>query len=253
MQFKFLHCNIWNGGKLISNLIAFLQKEKPDVLAMQEVYNGHDPTMERRFRSIEVLQEATGLRHFAFAPAFSEDLASFSVQNGNAVLSRFPVMKHEHWFYDRPYDPHFTEGPGSNLKTPYNLQHVVLDLPGRNLHVYNTHGIWGNHGRDTERRLQMAQFILEKMSGIAPAALCGDFNVDEGTQTIANLSAALVNVFAPDRRKSSFNLDHKAPGTGYGTAVVDFVFTTPDVTTLTHRQPEDDVTDHRPLVCEFTI
>ena len=238
----------------MDNLIVFLRHEKPDVLAMQEVYHGHDPTMERRFRSFGVLQEATGLGHSAFAPAFSEDLPGFSVLNGNAVLSRFPIRKHEHWFYDLPYNPHYVGRPGNYHTTPYNLQHVVVGLPHRvHLHVFNTHGIWDEHGRDTLRRLHMAQVILERMAGCSPAVLCGDFNVNEGTQTVANLSAALVNVFAPNKRKTSFNLDHKPPRSGFGSAVVDFIFTTPEIVVRAHRQSQDDVSDHRPLVCEFSL
>lgn len=252
MRLKIIHCNIWDGGRLISNLIEFLRQEQPDILAMQEVYDGHDPLLEPRFRSIETLREATGLRHYAFAPTYQEAFKDFDVPCGNAVLSRYPIMREEVWFYDIPFQERFIDdGRGNRSQSPCNLQHVAVNVQRQVLHVFNTHGIWDTHGKDNPRRLRMGKTIAACMAEKQPAILCGDFNVNEGTKTITRLGEKLVNVFASDRRVTSFNLNHKPPKTGYAKAVVDFIFVTDDIKVLAYRQPDADVSDHRPLMCEF--
>lgn len=237
----------------MDNLIAFLRQENPDVLAMQEVYDVRDPTLAPRFRSIAVLQDALGLGHVAFAPTHNEVTDGRTLPTGNAVLARFPIARQESWFFDVPFQERYINTGRGDTHFPCNLQRVELDLDGKPFHVFNTHGIWYEHGRDNPRRLQMGQTIVDRMAGIQPAILCGDFNVNEGTETINRLGERLHNVFAADRRTTSFNVSRKPPGTGYATAVVDFIFTTPDIKILSHRQPDVDVTDHLPLVVELEI
>lgn len=252
MKFKFIHCNILNGGRLMDNLIEFLVREQPDILALQEVFDGREPTPEPRFRSIAVIKTATGLAHVSFAPTQNQVVGDSTLPYGNAVLSRFPAAQQAVWFYDVPFQDHLVVDERRGFtRFPCNLQHVTIDLDGKPLHVFNTHGIWDRHGKDNPRRLQMGQTIADRMAGIRPAILCGDFNVNEGTKTIDRLGERLTNVYAPDRRKTSFNVSRKPKNSGYVKAVVDFIFTTSDLKILSHRQPDVDVSDHLPLVCEF--
>lgn len=253
MKFKFIHCNILNGGRLMDNLVEFLRQERPDVLAMQEVFDGREPAREPRFRSIAVIGKAAGLAHVAFAPTQNQVVGDSTLPYGNAVLSRFPVTQTGVWFYDVPFQERLAVADRGFTHFPCNLQHVTIGLDGEPLHVFNTHGIWDRHGRDNPRRLQMGQTIADRMAGLRPAILCGDFNVNEGTKTIDRLGEKLTNVFAPDRRKTSFNVGRKPKNSGYVKAVVDFIFTTDDLKVLSHRQPDVDVSDHLPLVCEFEI
>ncbi|MDD5109924.1 MAG: endonuclease/exonuclease/phosphatase family protein [Patescibacteria group bacterium] len=250
---KFIHCNIWNGGRLLENLVPFLISESPDILAIQEAYDGHDALLERRFCSMDVLGAALGLRHRAFAATHNDVFPNFTVPNGNAVLSRYPIMREEVLFFDLPFKERRMDDERDFTKMPCNLQHVVLDVKGTHLHVFNTHGIWDTHGQDNPRRLAMVETINTNIRDKRPAVLCGDFNVNEGTTSIGNLDRHLVNVFAPDRRVTSFNVGRKAKGTGYATAVVDFIFVSDGVTVTGHRQPAVDVSDHLPLICEFKI
>lgn len=253
MRFKFIHCNILNGGRLMDNLVQFLVREQPDILAMQEVYAGGDTQLEPRFRSITVLQAATRLDYHTFAPTHNEPHSSILVPSGNAVLSRFPAIQEAVWFFDVPYQASLVDDGRGFSHFPCNLQHTRLDLNGIALHVFNTHGIWDRHGQDNPRRLNMGKIIAERMAGLRPAILCGDFNVNEGTKTIDRLGEQLINVFAPDRRKTSFNVARKPKKSGYTSAVVDFIFTSKDLKTLSYRQPDVDVSDHLPLVCEFEM
>jgi endonuclease/exonuclease/phosphatase family metal-dependent hydrolase len=82
----------------------------------------------------------------------------------------------------------------------------------------------------------------------------GDFNVQANTKTIKNIEKHMQNVFKEDLT-TSFNLAHKdlEKYPGYETAVVDMFFVSKDVKVITKSVPDDDVSDHLPLLCEVEI
>ena len=222
-------------------MLAFLKKEQPDILAVQEVYED----------TIASLAQELGLPYTDYAPALIRE--TLNITEGNGVLSRFPIKKSEITFFDKPF------GPAKDQKTPQddvsdtprNLEHTVLDVDGRDLHIFNTQGIWGFNGKDNPRRLAMIQSIQEAMKGSAPALLCGDFNVEEGTECISRLQNWLIDPFKGER-KSSFNMRIKSGG-GFGTSVVDFIFATQDLRIVKHESPDIDASDHLPLILEIEI
>ncbi len=199
----------------MENLIDFLAREQPDVIAMQEVFDGRDGTLKPRFRSIVVLQEATGLQHRAFAPTHNQMFPKFSVPAGNAVLSRFPITREHVWFFDVPFQEQLIDNGRDYTHFPCHVQQVTIDRGETTLHVFSTHGIWDQHGNDNPRRLRMGRIIAERMDNVQPAILCGDFNVNEGTQTITRLGERLQNVFAASRRttSSTFHTNRKTAAT----------------------------------------
>lgn len=251
MELTFICLNLWYGGKLFDEILAFLREENADVLALQEVYNGQESALPRQYRSFDVLGKTLGYPHRAFAPAFYDHRADGTMDQGNAILSRFPILSTSTRFYDNPYDHEYVESGPDFSPTPRNILHCVIDANGTDVHVFDTQGIWGFDGEDNERRLSMADVIVDEVSGKEPAILAGDFNVKEQTQTIQNIERPLKSVFKGEL-KTSFNLRHKKGG-GFATAVVDMVFVSPDVRVIDHRTSHANVSDHIPLVCRFSI
>ncbi len=257
MRLKFINLNVWFGGTLWDPMLDFFKKENPDILALQEVQFTHDPFIEqKRFKTLDYLSPKLGLPNRIFTPAFSridaEGLTKVDV--GNAVLARQRLVKAEHWFYDgMQYGEMGKEGDVDSSKHPRNLQHVSIQINDKLLHIFNTHGLWGIDGNDTLARLAMSKFILDKIGNHHPAILCGDFNTDATSKSMKQIGAVLHDVFAEDKRITSFNMRQKPKGSGYQTAVVDFIFTTPDIKVLSHTAPDVDVSDHCPLVIEFDL
>lgn len=243
--------NLWSGGKLLDNILAFLRREKPDILITQETYSGRDPALPQRYRSTEVLARALDFPHVSFAPAFRKISSERALEMGNAIFSKFPILEERTMFYDIPHQDMNLEGVSDFSRVPRNLQHAVVDCDGTTLNVFNTQGIWGFDGDDNERRLAMSDVIVREIAGKPRVILAGDFNVKEGTQAIRNIEAHLLNVFGRELR-NSFNLRHKEHP-GYATAVVDMVFVSRDIRVLEHAVPEDDVSDHLPLVCKVEV
>lgn len=257
MSYKFICLNVWNGGKLWDPMVSFLRAEQPDVLALQEAFLSQDLASPKYDRTLEELQKELNLPYAAFAAAFLNVHGGKELEKGNAVLSRFPLTPHSTIFYDQPYGPMDDSGLYGQDYTliPRNLQHVAVELPsGQPVQLFNTQGIWGSDGQDNPRRWAMVEKILATLASAPahqPVILCGDFNVDEKSQAIAAISAQYKNIFAGER-KTSFQLSQKTDP-GYGTAIVDFIFTTPTITVLSHSSPEPDISDHLPLLMTFEL
>lgn len=249
MSFKFICLNLWQGGKLFDEIVSWLREERADIVALQEVYESSDRSLERRYRSLAELKRALGLPYGCFAPAFM-DYREEVAEMGNGVLSKFPVKAGRTVFYDVPYDSHFTENEDF-IQAPRNLQHVRVEVGGDVVNVFNTQGIWGRDGDDNKRRLNMARIIVKEIGDKKNVVLAGDFNVKEDTEAVATIENRLLNVFKGEL-KSSFNMKWK-DNPNFATAVVDMIFVSQDVKVIQHYVPSVSVSDHRPLVAVLEV
>lgn len=289
IKLKVICLNLWMGGLLFDEILEFLKNEDPDLILLQEVYNGHNTSLKRNFRSFSVLEEKLGFKYSHFAPAFLEivdnsaenyienfaagslisgevsmvDAPKQKIEQGNAIFSKFPLESQETRFYDVPFGSRIDEFEYYSV-TPRNLQHVVIDLSGQdlqshNFHVFNTQGIWDTHGDDTDRRLKMGDIIVNEVSAClesekAPLLLAGDFNFNTNTKTVKNIESVLESIFKSDL-KTSFNFKRKdlEKDPGYATSAVDMMFVSKDLRVVKRSCPDVDVSDHLPLIAELEL
>lgn len=238
----------------MDGLLDFIKKQNADVYLFQEVFDGKDSSLDRQYRSMEVFSDQLGLPHQHFAPSFIEDLEDGNkVIQGNAIFSRFPLKEISMTYYDVPFGIRENNPKGFEF-TPRSLQHVVAQVDNKQLHLLNTQGIWGEHGRDTPRRVAMAEHILREVGTHDPLVLAGDFNVQPRSKTVEMLENALTSVFK-DELETSFNVKRKdlVASPGYATAVVDMVYVSQGVKVLAHECPVVDISDHLPLVVEVSL
>lgn len=249
MKFKVVCLNLWLGGTLFDNILSFLKKENPDILACQEVLNGKDTNLERQLCSVTVLQKELNFPYTFSTPAYSETREEGMIESGNAIFSRFPILGTKTIFYDIPYAKNYIKpsDPAGFSFIPRNLQQAVLEIGKAKLNFFNTQGIWGADGKDNERRLKMADIIVEEIKDKENVILTGDFNVNEGTRSIAKIGERLKSVFA-NELTNTFNMKRK-DNPGYASAVVDMIFVSKNIKILEHYCPQVDVSDHLPLVC----
>jgi len=250
MRLRFVCLNLWLGGQLFDNMVDFLKREEPDILVLQEAYRSKDPQSSQAARSFDVLQEILKFSYGFFSANFLDKYNFLEAESGNAILSHFPIISERALQYDIPYRV-FEVDPLDYTHMPRSLQHCEVDVNGKTLNVFNTQGIWGFDGKDNERRLAMGEMIAHEVAGKPHTILAGDFNVQEGGKTTNIIEKHVRNIFKGERT-SSFNMKHKEKP-GYAEAVVDMIFVSPDIKVISHFMPEDDVSDHRPLVCELEI
>lgn len=253
MAIKFLCLNLYDGGLLWENIIDFLEKEKPDILALQEVNHTQRSKLAHNHQTLANLAKFYPKYFYHFAPEFVYSQDNHPIEIGNAIFSRFPIIDSAVRFFGIPYGE-FPRDPADYdySKHPKNMQICQLDINQQIYTLANLHGIWGLDGGDNPARLAMSQIIVEEIKSKPKVILAGDFNLKPNTQTIANIEQHLVNVFK-DELDNTFNLARKdlVNYPGYATAVVDMVFTSSDIQIINHICPQVDVSDHLPLIMEF--
>ncbi|HEX7964056.1 MAG TPA: endonuclease/exonuclease/phosphatase family protein [Candidatus Saccharimonadales bacterium] len=258
MQVKVICLNLWRGGLLMDGIIDYLNKERPDVLMLQEVLACDDPAAPERFHSLETLKRRLSWEHESvFAPAFLDNAEDYRNESGNAVISRFPIKAHHVTPYDTPFAERTERNAEAFAATPRNLQHVILDADGHELNIFNTQGVWDLDGDSaSDRRKAMCQTIAGAVKGKKNVIFAGDTNLKPTNAALAPLDAVLQTVFQKDELQTSFNVNRKdlKKFPGYATAVVDLMYVNHDVTVLEHSCPDVDISDHLPLValCEIS-
>lgn len=251
MKIKFLQLNLLEGGIYWENITALIKRENPDILCLQEVFNG-DAKQPPHFQSIRRLTSL--LPHYShyYSPELYEIWPQGQTDQGNAIFSRFPIEQEKtvflHGVYKRLIRP-----PQENdfSHYPKNMQRVVIPINGKQLHVFNLHGIWGKEGDDSPERSRMGNIIVKEIKEKEYAVLMGDFNLKPSTQVVADIEKHMVNVFKNDFT-TSFNMKHKT-NPGYATAVVDMFFASPEVEVISKSSPEDDVSDHCPFIVTIGV
>jgi len=253
MQIKFVTLNLWHGGRLMDNILAFLKEQDADIVTLQEAYASTDTSLERQFRSQSVLQESLGYKYSDFAPAFLDRcVAPKPIDSGNLILSRFPIIGSDATFLNEPYGEYLAQTPEENSKLPRLLQHVQLNTPVGEVNVFNLHGVWDLDGDNFgDRRRQMRDVILQETSGKQNVLLAGDSNARPTNQAMRDLESQLTNVFGVTLT-STFNMRHKT-NPGYATSSVDILYISPSIQVLAQDCPSVDISDHLPLTATLEI
>lgn len=266
MKVKFLCLNLWQGGNLMDDILAFIKQENPDILALQEVYDGHNPSFDKKYRSMEVLNKELAYQYSHFAKSYLDNRDIGQVEYGNAIFSKFPIKNSRVIFYDIPYRDDYVESFENFPLASRNLQQVTLDVSGKELSIFNTQGIWGKDGDDNERRFKMIETIMAQIKDQERVIVAGDFNFKDTTVAIANLEKHLINIFKGEAQ-TSFNIKRKMKAgvasfaafarpqeaAGYAQAVVDMVFVSRNIKVLEHSYAQVDISDHLPLLVVLEI
>lgn len=252
MQLKIVCLNLWVGGKLMPEIIAFLESQDADVVALQEVYNGTSPELEERYRSMAVLRQALGYPYDNYAQSFIHDSPTGMIPQGNGILSKLPIKDHAATFLTEPTKESYQDVPAEWPVLPRMLQHVVLDAGRININLFNIHGVWDMDGDNySPQRQRMSEITLEKITGLANVVLCGDTNAKPSNQAFQAIEAQLKPVFDPPLI-TTFNMRRK-DNPGYATAAVDLMFISPAIAVISRDCPDVDISDHLPLVVTLQI
>lgn len=253
MKIKFLTLNIWHGGLIWDNLVEFIHKEDPDIAFFQEIYGSENEKLEKRYRTISLFEkEFPKLTYHMFGPTVID--STTKAPEGKAIFSKLPLEGNKVYFFNgklkehdlQIHDPFAAEIPEGMLEST-----VVLN--GKKVWLYSWHGVWEKLGHDTKARFKMQDIIVGALKGKERIILAGDTNLNPDTQFVANIQEKLgiKSVFG-ESLVSTFNMKHKT-NPGFATAVVDMIFTTPNIKVVDKYQPDDDVSDHKPLVAILEV
>ncbi len=162
--------NIWNRSEpWEQRLVAIregLRSLSPDIVGLQEVLRASDPALGADQASM--IAEGLGY-HVAYGASW--DMSG--VQFGNAVLSRFPLVRHEH--FDLPF---------GEVDEKRCLLFAELDAPFARIPVFVTHLAWRlHHGHVRELQVRAIADRIGELFPVSswqgyPPILLGDFNAE---------------------------------------------------------------------------
>jgi endonuclease/exonuclease/phosphatase family metal-dependent hydrolase len=229
MTYNIHHGEGVDGKVDLLRIAELIQREGADIVALQEVDKGVSRTARRDLPA--ELAALTGMNC-----VFGNNFPYQGGEYGNAVLTRFPVLR-------------VTNTPYPMLRTDEQrgLLQLILDVRGRELVFMNTHLDYQSD--DAERWLNVGE-IETRMKSYAgrPIILCGDFNTTPESRVCVRLSKRLDDTWARVGQGDGFTIPAQQP-----TKRIDYIWIAKDKSLVPLRVwvPQSDASDHLPVVGEF--
>lgn len=243
---KLICLNTW-GGQLKNELRDFIvkQTEDTDIFCLQEVFNRATSTRE-------------DLGHFdkngyetlvKLLPDYNEYYAPVQTNEGGLAIfvkSNIKVDRVSELFVYRQFDSMVNDDSETLGR---NIQAVSFNKDGQSYTVINFHGLWNVCGKtDTPDRLEQSRKIKEfiKAEAIGRVVLCGDFNLEPDTKSIAIVEKGMRNLIKENNIISTRSSYYKK-----SEKFADYVIVSKDLNVIRFEVLQDIVSDHLPLLLEF--
>jgi exonuclease III len=202
---KLISINI-EADKHLDLVIPFLQTERPDILAVQEIFEEH----------LSVFSEKTGMTLAGFSPmalqpSFLDKSGPKDKKWGVAIFSRLPVIDSGERIYVGVKDqiPVFAKAE-DEMSSPNSSNYVLCFAKisdGETMYtIATTHFTWTPLGLSTQYQKEHAQLLFAALDSIGnELVLCGDMNAPRGYGTW-ELFAARYKDTIPQEYKTSIYL-----------------------------------------------
>lgn len=174
---KIVQLNIWM-GKIEGALERFFQTTDADVICMQEVINSDDTKLHVSrlwFDTSRILRANPEFKYYKYFPNWSADIADGSMQMGNFVISKIPIVSTDSVFINGEYTEH-----SILTQTPSNNSAVNIVKLENGLTVVNHHGFWRKDplgDEDSLRAFSNVEKVVKPLASEGPLVMCGDLNI----------------------------------------------------------------------------
>lgn len=260
--------NGW-GGKLFAELLPYVASAAPDILCLQEVihspetdknwltYRDGDHILPQRANFFRDVCEALPDHIVTFCPAaqgflWDEDL-SIPSQWGLAtfVHKSFPIIGQVQGFVHKSYSP---VGYGDHPRSRCAHGVRVYDYDrNRSVSVTHMHGLRDLKGKmDTPERAVQTHRLLDLSRQVSEpddlSVICGDFNVEPGSETLGILkNAGLTELVTSRGFSGTRNSHYTKPG-----KFADYMLINREEMVRAFEIVQDpEVSDHCPLVLKL--
>lgn len=261
---KFISFNICIKIDNSKKIGKFIESQKPDIVAFQEIVRHFDESVFDMYKSKSHIEKIIGKRlpYSFFGPQWITDAMrkngkinrNFNgfVEQGNEIISKFPIVSATNEHHHKKYS---LELEWANFHTedhPRSVQIVELDVNGKKLQILNLHGLYSKNKQDSERTLNQCEYILNasKRKNI-PTIIVGDFNLFPDTKSIQILNKEFRNLI------EEYNITSTRPefndGMDKGDNVVDYIFINDKIKVNNFEVFDTDISDHFPLILDFDI
>ncbi|MBF0205054.1 MAG: endonuclease/exonuclease/phosphatase family protein [Desulfamplus sp.] len=211
--------------KNIPEIIDFIKLQCPDLVGLIEVDGG-----SYRAQGIsQAKQIADGLGHyFIFKIKYQKPLLTRHIpiirSQGNAFLARDRILNQQYHYFER------------------GIKRLVIEVELESIVFFLVH-LSISYNRRKEQLMELAALVK---TCTKPIVVGGDFNIFFGIKELNDFLAATqlksanhLNLFTFPSRKPRLELD--------------FIFHSPEITVDRIEVLHSRLSDHLPLVCDFTI
>lgn len=238
-----IHHGAGTDGKLdLDRIFQVIAREKPELLSLNEVY-GEGPAYGNQVETLRaLLEKKTGKKWYA---VFGKNLEIPNGHYGNAILSRYPILKQENRWMTRI--PESNEQRGC-LKIQVKKGKLLINF-------YTTH--LAHQGESTTERSYSVTSILNWMKESPGFHLvAGDFNAKYNEDAIISMKTSC---------RDAWERINKSPDKGFSFSAtqpkvrIDYQFAreTSTLSISTCYVPGDKMvtlaSDHRPVVVEYRL
>ena len=256
---KLLNLNL--GIKLDNSkdVIKLIKAEQYDIVTFQEVMKKQDKTVFDIYDSSNVIKSKTNFEYSFFGHLWyakyhmknnviTKDFGGVTEQ-GNEILSRFPIIKADNVFYYKEYSE-FTDTTNFRKEDhPRAFIDAILNIEGRKVQIINIHGCWNQEKKDDDRTMMQMEKILSYIRYDIPRIVIGDFNLLPDTKSIEMISKKMINLI------EKYNIKSTRPkfddGLDKGNLVCDYIFVNNKVKVNSFKVIDTNISDHLPLVLDF--
>lgn len=210
---KLISVNI-EGDKHLPAVEKLIERERPDVVCLQEVFETDFDHLTRKFRLRGKLVPTVWIDEGG-APRFLKRGVF-----GNAILSHLPGRFAGQYYFQRRRQklPNYQGYPNAGHRV------LVWHTANNNLTIATTHFTWSRGGQVTQRQRQEMRSLLKLIDKLKPDILCGDFNTARGGKLWAQLLEQFTDNLPPEVDSTLDPTLHYAKGCKI---VVDGFFTAP--------------------------
>lgn len=261
---KLISLNTW-GGKHYQPLIDFIKYHSidTDIFCLQEIYDTKsevkDYKREIRANLKEEIQKVlSNFQTFYFPVVYGfdnqPDPVNFDLAAGNAIFVKNSINvedNHNYFIYKDP-NSDLLKKDFSNHPTP--LQYISFSQGEKRYYIFNFHGTpYPAPKLDTPQRLEQSEKVKKIMDSKNGAKiLAGDFNLLPQTKSIKMFEKNMKNLikeFNISRTRSNLSPYFGKPDFQ---KFADYAFVSKDIKVANFAVPEIEISDHLPLVLEFT-
>lgn len=226
--------NIHHGAGLdgkvdLLRIAELIQREDADIVALQEVDKGVARTVRRDLPA--ELAALTGM-----TCVFRNNFPYQGGEYGNAVLTRFPVVR-------------VTNTPYQRLRAdePRGLLQLVLNVQGGELVFMNTHLDYQADDAERWSNVSEIETVMNQYPD-GPLILCGDFNTTPDSRVCRRLGERFDDTWALVGQGDGFTIPAQQPNRR-----IDYIWVAKDKSLVPSKAwvPQSDASDHLPVVAEF--
>ncbi len=208
---------------ILDEIIDFFEQVKPDIIGLVEVDNGSFRT--RRLCQAKQIAHSLGHYHVVESKYGAGSVAGkvpLLNRQGNAVLSRFPIIEHRFHYFEQ------------------GVKRLVIEVKLAGLTIFLVH--LSLTYRNRQYQLERLYRLIHGVEG--PVIVAGDFNVLWGERELDLFLGAtgLINA----NREGQPSHPSRAPK-----RQLDFILHSSELRVTDFQIPHVLYSDHAPLVCDF--